>query len=316
MTRQFYLAPIRGITDQSFRNAYARHFPGFHRAIAPFISVGQGRRVRPSVLSDLLPDTETGIPTVPQLLTNSATELVQVASALFDMGHSSVNWNLGCPFPTVTNKKKGAGLLPHPEMIEECLDKSVPRLQGNLSIKIRLGFDRADEIARLLPIFNRYPLEEIVIHPRTAIQMYSGEVDLDGFASCLDISKHRLVYNGDITSATGFAELEKRFPTIRHWMIGREALHDPFLIRAIDSAPPRPLPERLELLQQFHDELFEIYSAKFSGPAHLLDRMKAVWAYLISCFDNDGKILKKIRKTTSVARYQSIVRDVFLGAHG
>ncbi len=311
MTTKTYLAPIRGVTNQDFRNTFARHFPGFDRAIAPFILVGPGRRVKPSALADLAPGSETGIVTVPQLLTRSATELVQMASILFDMGHSCVNWNLGCPHPMVTRKKKGSGLLPHPEKIEKLLDNAMPRLKGRLSVKMRLGLENADEIARLMPILNHYPLEEIIIHPRTAAQMYSGSVDLDAFASCLDISDHRVVYNGDIDSVARFVEFRRRFPSLRYWMIGRGALHDPFLINDIKQTPPIPLSQRRESIAQFHDELFEVYSRTLCGPTHLLDRMKALWEYLASCFDNREKTVKKIMKTKNVGQYQSVVHSIF-----
>ena len=308
---KIYLAPIRGITNQSFRNAFARQFPGFDRAIAPFVTVGRGCQAKKSAIADLVPAKETGIETVPQVLTGSAPELVQMASLLFEMGHPCVNWNLGCPHPPVIKKKKGAGLLPYPEEIERILDDAVPKLGGRLSIKMRLGRDSADEIARLMPILNRYPLEEIIIHPRTAVQLYSGQVNLDAFASCLDILDHLLVYNGNIDSLDGFIELQKRFPSVSHWMIGRGALHNPFLIPSIKRETNLLPSQKEERIKRFHDELFDVYSTEFSGPAHLLDHMKALWNYLASCFINREKIVKKIRKTKSVAQYQSVVHAIF-----
>ena len=49
----FYLAPMLGITDSCFRNAFMKHFGGFDCAIAPFIRTKQGKRFKNSKVLDL-----------------------------------------------------------------------------------------------------------------------------------------------------------------------------------------------------------------------------------------------------------------------
>jgi tRNA-dihydrouridine synthase len=46
-------------------------------------------------------------------------------------------------------------------------------------------------------------------------------VHLDAFQACVDNTKLKLYYNGDITSVAKFHEMQARFPSIEHWMIGR-----------------------------------------------------------------------------------------------
>jgi tRNA-dihydrouridine synthase B len=53
----------------------------------------------------------------------------------------------------------------------------------------------ADGIFRLLPILNQYPMDAAIIHPRTGIQQYEGEIDLSAFEQCLSVLKHPVVYN-------------------------------------------------------------------------------------------------------------------------
>ena len=106
-------------------------------------------------------------------------DFINLAVRLFDLGYMSVNWNLGCPFPMVAKKKRGSGLLPYPENIDAFLEKTVSSIPNRLSIKTRLGRRHINEIFKLMPIFNQYPLEEIIIHPRTGKQMYDGKTDLD-----------------------------------------------------------------------------------------------------------------------------------------
>jgi tRNA-dihydrouridine synthase B len=309
-TPHYYLAPIRGVTDQTYRNLYGEFFPVFDGAVAPFIASARGGKIRPNHFSDLIPSRETGIPTVPQLLTCSADDFVATAEHLFAMGHSSVNWNLGCPFPVVIKKTSGAGLLARPDLVEKILDHVAPRLSGSLSIKMRLGLTSREESLRLLPILDNYPIEEIIIHPRTGRQMYDGKVDLQAFADCLGATKHEVVYNGDIDSLETLEQLQSRFGSVHKWMIGRWALRDPWAVMGIRALSPEESSRKFTVLAEFHDALFEAYRTKMSGPGHLLDRMKAIWSYLAHSFDGTPKILKRIRKVKSVAHYNDVVADI------
>ena len=92
-------------------------------------------------------------------------------------------------------------------------------------------------MARLIPVFNRYPLKRIIVHPRTGVQMYAGTVDLDAFESCLANITHPVVYNGDIHNLDRFRALEARFDKVSGWMVGRGILADPFLAETIKRAP-------------------------------------------------------------------------------
>lgn len=225
-----------------------------------------------------------------------------MAARLHDLGYTEVNWNLGCPFRPVSKKRRGAGLLPFPEAIDEFLDRTVRALPMSLSIKMRLGRTTPDEIFKLLPVLDRYPLTQIVIHPRTARQMYGGRPDLDTFESCLALSRHRIVYNGDIVHVAGFKELQARFPKVDEWMIGRGALADPFLPAAIQTGAD-PGPDRVRRFKAFYDDLFDRTGERLSGPGHLLDRMKGYWTYFAAAFMGGEALAKQIHRTFQLPRY-------------
>jgi tRNA-dihydrouridine synthase len=310
MTFKLYLAPLRGFTDYIFRNTFARHFDGFDSAVAPFIPTMEAIRTKPAQLRDVLPENNSAMPIVPQIIGNNPEEFILLARHLSELGYGSVNWNLGCPFPMVAKKQRGSGLLPHPDKIDNFLEKTVPAIPNRLSIKIRLGRKTADEIYKLLPIFNRYPLQEIIIHPRTGQQMYDGEPDLDAFARCMEMTQHRIVYNGDITDLNRFQDLAARFKTIDAWMIGRPALINPFLPTIIKTGKD-DFPNRLETFRAFYEELFEEYQRVFSGPGHLLARMKGFWTYFSQSFTEGPKIRKKVHRTLKLPCYLDIVARFF-----
>ena len=102
-----------------------------------------------------------------------------------------------------------------------------------LSVKLRLGRIDPDEIFANLPVLNRYPLAEVIVHPRTAGQMYGGRPDDLRFAAVLAESKHPVVYNGDINTLGDFFRREEQFANIAAWMSGRGILVEPHLAAAI-----------------------------------------------------------------------------------
>jgi tRNA-dihydrouridine synthase len=304
------LAPIKGFTEAPYRNAAAEFFSGFDAAMAPFVVTVQGRKYPDAHLKDLLPENNRGWPVVPQILSNHPEGFIKLAGRLHDLGYDTVNWNLGCPFPRVAKKNRGSGLLPDPERIDGFLEQVVPAIPNKVSIKTRIGRFDAEEMEPLMPVFNRYPLAELIIHPRTGIQMYAGNPDLSVFMECLALSKHPVTYNGDIYTISDFETLARRFETVNRWMLGRGALADPFLPGAI-KGQVTPDADKLDIIRRFHDRLFEAYAEILSGPSHLGDKMKGFWLYLSRSFENGRKILKKIQKTRKTDHYREVVDRFF-----
>jgi len=305
-----YLAPLRGFTEYIYRNAFSRHFGGFDIAMAPFIPTMSDVRLKDKHLKDVLPENNHTMPIIPQILGNNAEDFILLAKRLFDLGYETVNWNLGCPFPMVAKKQRGSGLLPYPQKIEAFLEATIPAIPNRLSIKARLGRKKTDEILTLLQIFNQYPLDEVIIHPRTGKQMYDGEPDLDMFEKCLGVSAHTTVYNGDINDLETFEIFSKRFKTIDRWMIGRGALVNPFLPGIIRNGKDGS-EDKVSVFRAFYDDLFERYHEEFHGPGHLLDRMKGFWTYFSQSFKDSHKIKKKIHRTLKLDRYLKIVDRFF-----
>jgi tRNA-dihydrouridine synthase B len=306
---RLYMAPIRGVTDHIYRNTFAEHFNGFDLSIAPFIASPVGSKIRQKYLKGVLPENNPNMPVIPQILSKSADGFILLASRIFDLGYETVNWNLGCPYPQVANKQRGSGLLPHTDLIQSLLDHVIPSINGQLSIKTRLGRNTKKEIFALLPVLDAYPIQEIIIHPRTGVQMYEGTPDLDAFEACLNLTRHPVVYNGDIRTADDFNRLSGRFATINRWMIGRGALMNPFLPEVIKTENKPG--DRIKKLKSFHDALFVQYSRVLSGPTHILDRMKGLWKYFSQPFSDDPKHMKKIKKAKTLNQYRSITNTFF-----
>jgi tRNA-dihydrouridine synthase B len=302
-----YLAPLRGFTNALFRRIFFAHFEGIDAAIAPFISTLSVKQIRRVHIKDVLPENNPDAPLIPQLIGNDPEAFLQLAQRFSDLGYDTVNWNLGCPFQIVANKRRGSGMLPYPNLIDAFLERVMSASPIRISIKTRIGRMGKEEFFKLIPVFNRYPLAELIIHPRTGIQMYTGEVDLDTFEQSLSLLTMPVVYNGDISDYPTFVRLKNRFPGISRWMIGRGALANPFLPAIIRSkGKPFPTPSMVQF-KAFHDDLYAAYQTELSGQAHLLGKMKGYWQFFSLTFENGQKIFKKIKKVNSIRKYEALV---------
>ena len=222
-------SPLQGFTDFRFRNAQNKLFGGIDTFYSPYIRLNGKMVIKPSYERDLLPENNLDLEVIPQVITNDADEFLFVAKYVRELGYKELNWNLGCPYPMVTKSGMGSGLISKPEKINHVLERAHAESDIIVSMKMRLGYENSEEILDVLPILDTYPIKNIAIHARIGKQLYKGGVHLDAFQQCIDNTKHKLYYNGDITSVAKFQEMQQRFPTIDHWMIGRGLISDPFL---------------------------------------------------------------------------------------
>ncbi|MFZ2654757.1 MAG: tRNA-dihydrouridine synthase family protein [Victivallales bacterium] len=301
------MAPIHGITDAVYRQSFAQCFSGFDRAVAPFIQPRQGKELRSGDLRQLAQENNRGLRTVPQVLVSHAETFAATLKELHGLGFDEVNWNMGCPYPTVADRGRGAGLMPHPDSIDAMLGKALDGSQVKLSVKLRLGYVSPDEFIPVLEVLNRYPLSEVIMHPRTAGQMYEGALDLERARHAMSICKHPFIFNGDITTAEGFEDMRKQFSDAAGWMIGRGALSCPFLPAMLKGAEFPSAENRLKHLRKFHELLFEGNRQWQSGMSHLLDKMFEQWDYLSMSFSDPHRIRRRIRKSRNIGQYYDAV---------
>ena len=300
------IAPFRGITIKAYRNALAKHMGHFKEAYAPFISGLGEQKTSTGKLSDILPYESNLSPTVPQIIGNNAREIIAFARALEDAGFDHLNWNLGCPFARIANKKRGCGMLPYPEEIDHILQEVFTTINIGLSIKMRLGYRNESEIRHVMPVLNKFPLKHIVLHPRTGIQVYKGHANPAAFVEASRLSSHELIYNGDIYNRHQFIQLQHMMPQIRSWMLGRGVLINPFLPSEIMGVSFSEL-EKKDRLIAFHNELWSFYADKASHEKRSLGMMKAIWHYMAGIFSNARDVFLKIRRATNEHAYYEAI---------
>jgi tRNA-dihydrouridine synthase len=308
LSKRIYIAPLQGFTDYYFRAAFIQAFGEPTAAFSPFIET---HKLSPRSYRDVLPERNAGCNLIPQIMGNNATEMLPVIEQLQQMGYGEVNWNLGCPHPMVTKKFMGAGLLPFPERIDAILNELFSRIQCRLSIKMRLGLADGNDWKALVPVLNRYPLSEVIVHGRTALQMYKGEVDELAFGEMAQLLQPPVCYNGNVASLGDFNRLTALFPNVSRWMIGRGLLSNPLLLREIQTGEKASEAEIIKAIEQLHELLIYQYSISFSGEAHVFNKIKPYWEYFNLAFPGKEKDLKKIKKTVALKAYLRSCNELF-----
>ena len=225
-----WLAPMHGITYHNFRNCLVKHFKGIDCAITPFIAAQSKDKLNPKKLHDLFPENNRALAIIPQFMGNKPCDIKDTAIVLNEtFGYKQFNWNIGCPVNQIVRKKRGCGVMPFVELIEDTVNEVCGKTSLRLSLKMRLGLHAQDEGLEILQRLAPYPIDFLCIHPRLGVQQYEGNVDLNTFELFYKITNHKIVYSGDINEVDFFTHLQKRFPKIENWMLGRGILKNPFL---------------------------------------------------------------------------------------
>jgi tRNA-dihydrouridine synthase len=312
---KIYLAPFQGITGHVYREAYAKHFEGVDKFFTPFFTGIHKVKSLSSKAAEFEQSHHQRIMLVPQILSKDADEMMRFAHFCHEKGFAEINWNLGCPYPRVANKKRGSGLIPFPAMADEILAKLMPEIPIRLTVKTRLGYFSADEVLQLIRVLNGYPIPEIIIHARIGKQLYKGGVNAEAFEEAVKASKIPVAYNGDIFSSSDFEAFDRRFADIEHWMIGRGLLVDPFLPASIKGIALPNLSERKMLVRRFVDDLYFGYRKKMNDRPQAINVLKELWGFLCFSFDDPHKVFNRLKKTKTFDQYEDAVNAVFAHHH-
>lgn len=310
---KFYFAPLEGITGFTYRNAFADLFGGMDKYYAPFVSPSANDRIGGKEIKDLLPENNNqNINLIPQILTNNYEYFIKTVKQLMESGYTDeININIGCPSGTVVAKNKGAGFLREIDAMDDFFEKIFEwrdKESNNLkiSVKTRIGVNDATEFEEIMKVYNRYPISELIVHPRTRVQMYRDVPDMEAFDYAAEVSTNPLCYNGDINTVEDYKKIAEKYD-IDAVMIGRGLIANPNLANEIKGG------EKLtkEILQKYHDRLYNDFEPLMKADKHLLFKMKEFWNYVAWNFKDEHKCVKLIRKSQNLYKYNLAVEEIF-----
>lgn len=305
------LAPFQGITDVVYRNVFRKHFCGIDKYYTPFftgIQKDNSKSLRGEEINPEFNDVKT---VVPQILSNTAEEIVRFANQCKSMGYPEFNLNMGCPFPRVANKTRGCGLMADPNRTIQMLKEVFDGIEGiKFSIKCRLGYYNDEEINAFIETFNLLPFSEIIVHPRIGKQMYTGEASIEKFVQLIPLINKPLVYNGDIFTTDRYNTVLSSLSSLSSAiMLGRGLLTNPFLAEEIKN-----LDNQQDKKQRLHSFVVDLYINRLhhaGGSPKIIGSMKELWKYMMNIFDDPQNVWRKVKKVNHLDEYEDAVEKIF-----
>lgn len=307
MSMPIHFAPLQGYTDDVYRRIHHELMGGIQTYYTPFLRM-EGGGVRSKDMRDIRPEFNEGVPVVPQIIVKSMKEFDFLTGIVEEKGYTRVDINMGCPFPLQAKHGRGSGLLAHVDIIEEMAKAIAAKSQLKFSVKMRLGWENANEWRPVLDILNFTPLEQITLHPRIGTQQYKGSVSMEVFEEFYKLCKHPLIYNGDVTSVDDIRKLEEMYPKLAGVMIGRGLLARPSLALEYASGVELSWEKRRSLLLDFHDRMKAHYETTANSETQVHSRLRLFWEYMEE--ELGRKAYKKIMKAGNLKNYLSAVREI------
>lgn len=303
-----YMAPMEGVTNYIYRNAYHQFYHPMDKYFTPFISAKPNKRFSDKEIREVSPENNKGMYVVPQILTNNGDDFLETARILKeDFGYKEVNLNLGCPSGTVTAKGKGAGFLGEPEKLKSFFDRIFSKCEMEISVKTRIGTDYEEDWEELLKIYKSFPIKELIIHPRLLKDYYGNIPRLEAFIKAQKELPIPLCYNGDLFTKEDYEQTSSALSGTDTFMFGRGIIKKPWLLSLIRDGEK---PDKKKL-REFHDSLYSEYQIILSGERNVLFRMKELWSYMAPSFTNYEKYAKKIKKAQNLRSYYEAVEMLF-----
>lgn len=294
------LAPMEGITTYIYRTTYAKYYGGIDRYYTPFLaSMHLSNREK----NEVLPEHNAGISVIPQILSNRADEFLAIAQALHSYSYDTVNLNLGCPSGTVVSKHRGAGFLAALDELDRFLDQIFTACPLKISIKTRIGISDESEWEDILRVYEKYPVDELIIHTRLQKDFYKLPARVHTYPAAKRLGIP-LCYNGDVSSPTALQKVLSVDPSIDRIMIGRGIIANPELIEALHGAPSCDK----DRLQSFLSDICDRYITEMGGgDRNTLYKLKELWVYMGALFPDADKYIKRIKKANRLTEYHAAV---------
>ena len=307
MSIPIHFAPLQGYTDDVYRRLHHELIGGIDTYYTPFVRMEAGS-VRSKDMRDIRPEFNEGVPVVPQIIIKSMKEFDYLVKVLEDKGYQRIDINMGCPFPMQAKHGRGSGLLAHTDIVQEMAGAIIDMKHLSFSVKMRLGWENADEWKPVLNILNEIPLHQVTLHPRIGIQQYKGTIHMEAWEEFYATCKHPLIYNGDVTSLENIRTLEEKYPKLAGIMIGRGLLARPSLAAEYTTGKELSSDMRKRLLHNMHDRLKAHYETTVNSEAQLHARLRLFWEYMEE--ELGRKVYKKIMKAGNLKNYLVAIREV------
>jgi tRNA-dihydrouridine synthase B len=245
ITFPYVMAPMAGYSDLPFRLLVRRL--GCELACTEMVSAEGLVRHIPLTRS-ILKTVPEDHPLSVQLFGFNPEVMAQAAVLAGEAGADIIDINMGCSVKKVAKSGSGAALLKDLKKAERVIKAVRKATSLPLTIKIRSGWKEGEPIFRTLAqIAEESGVDALVIHPRYAVQGFSGQADWQVVKELKEWMRIPVMGSGDITTPAQALDLKKQ-THCDGIMIGRQALRTPWIFKQIKEMeaggpPTHPAPE-------------------------------------------------------------------------
>ena len=235
---------MEGITDPVFRSLVIAH-GGVGGASTEFIRITVSptpARICRKHLGEhaLVAGHPAMVPTAVQLMA-AGPEFVAASAANAELaGAAWIDLNFGCPAPVVFRKCAGSALLDHPKALAAITAAAVAGTSLPVSVKMRVGVTNDARLEENLLAAVEAGAAMVILHARLRTTAYHQPARWEWLARAAAVLKPHgvpLIGNGGVDTATDAARMLDQTGCAGA-MIGRAALADPWIFRAIAGGAP------------------------------------------------------------------------------
>ena len=295
------LAPMAEVTDTYYRSL-VKELGGAGLVVSEFISA-EGLTRDNARTKQMLAFNEAERPVAIQIYGGDPDRMDDAAAIVEAEGVDIVDVNMGCPVRKIVNNGAGSALLKDFDRAAQVVEKIRKRVKIPVTVKVRKGWE-SDDVLPLLKRFEEIGVAAIAMHGRTRNEAYTGASDWGYIAQVKRELRIPLWGNGDVKNP---ADARRMFEQtgVDGVMIGRAALHNPFIFRDIVSGSDGgdELQRRIDAMQR--------YLIRIEGAPHpdkwKLHKARTVIGWFSKGIAHGKDIRSGLADITSVAEVQRLL---------
>lgn len=224
------IAPLAGVTNQSFRKILKDFRPGLicNEMVSDKAICFNNKRTL-----EMLEILDEEKPVSTQIFGSDVESMVKAAIIVNESNCDIVDINMGCPVNKVVKTGAGSALLKDVDKIYDIVSNVRKVVTKPLTVKIRIGWDfNSINVLDVAKAIERAGADAIVVHGRTRSQMYEGKADWEYIKLVKDNVSVPVIGNGDIYTVEDAIE-KINYSGVDGIMLGRGIMGNPWLIRDI-----------------------------------------------------------------------------------
>ncbi|MHB0970242.1 MAG: tRNA dihydrouridine synthase DusB [Thermoanaerobaculia bacterium] len=246
------LAPMAEVTDMYYRSL-VKELGGVGLVVSEFVS-SEGLTRNNKRSKQMLAFNENERPVAIQIYGGDPDRMDDAAAMVEAEGVDIVDVNMGCPVKKIVNSGAGSALLKDFDRAARVVEKIRNRVKIPVTVKVRKGWE-SDDVIPLLKRFEEIGVASIAIHGRTRQESYTGASDWEYIRLVKSELRIPVFGNGDVKTPEDALRMFRQ-TKCDGVMIGRAALHNPFIFRDIvahvaGEAPSDELERRVDAMLRY-----------------------------------------------------------------